>query len=86
MKLRPDCVSIFLLPPSIKVLEQRLKKRGTDNDEDIKSRLALAEFEISYSDVYKYNVVNDDLKIAVDKINEILEIELEAHNRVSNSI
>lgn len=81
MKLRPDCVPIFLLPPSIKELEKRLRKRDTDNEEDIKKRLALAEYEISFADMYKYNVVNDDLKIAVEKINNILDIELEAHNR-----
>lgn len=81
MKLRPDCVPIFLLPPSVSELEKRLRKRDTDNEEDIKKRLALAEYEISFADMYKYNVVNDDLKIAVEKINNILDIELEAHNR-----
>lgn len=81
MRLRPDCVPIFLLPPSFETLEKRLKKRDTNDYEDIQRRLELAKFELSYADVYKYNVVNDDLKIAVDKIEEILNIELEAHNR-----
>ena len=81
MRLRPDCVSIFLLPPSMEVLEKRLRGRQTDSEENIRRRLEVAEFEISYADVYKYNVVNDDLKVCVDKINEIIDIELEAHNR-----
>ena len=82
MRLCPDCVPIFLLPPSFEVLEQRLKGRETNDEEDIKRRLELAKLELSFADVYKYNVVNDDLDIAVDKINEILDMELEAHNRL----
>ena len=81
MHLCPDCVPIFLLPPSFEVLEKRLRKRETNDEEDIRNRLERAKFEMDYADIYKYNVVNDDLKVAVDKINEILNIELEAHNR-----
>lgn len=81
MRLRPDCVSIFLLPPSIEELKRRLVKRETNCDEDIKRRLELAEFELEYADLYKYKVVNDDLDIAVEKINDIIENELIAHNR-----
>ncbi len=81
MRLRPDCVPIFLLPPSMEVLRERLIKRQTNDEDDINRRLALAEFELSFADVYKYNVINDDLEIAVNKINEILDIELIAHNR-----
>ncbi len=85
MRLRPDCVSIFLLPPSLSVLEQRLRGRQTDSEECIRRRLEVAEFEISFADVYKYNVVNDDLQKAVKKVNAILEKELIIHNR-NNSI
>ena len=81
MKLMPECVPVFLLPPSLEVLEERLIKRHTDSMEDIKHRIELAKTELSLADVYKYNVVNDDLKKAVDKIEEILEKELLAHNR-----
>ena len=81
MRLRPDCVSVFLLPPSMEVLEKRLRGRQTNSEEDIQRRLDVAKFEISYADVYKYNIVNDDLKVCVDKINDILELELDAHNR-----
>ena len=81
MRLRPDCVPIFLLPPSFEVLKQRLEKRDTNNCEDIQRRLELAEFEIEYANLYKYNVVNDDLEKCVNTVNEILENELIAHNR-----
>ena len=63
------------------MLEERLIKRHTDSMEDIKHRIELAKTELSLADVYKYNVVNDDLEKAVDKIEEILEKELLAHNR-----
>ncbi len=81
MRLRPDCVPIFLLPPSLEVLRERLEKRATNDEEDIKRRLELAEFELEYADLYKYNVVNDDLEKCVNTINEILNNELIAHNR-----
>lgn len=81
MRLRPDCVSIFLLPPSMEELRRRLEKRNTDDEESIKNRLEHAEFEISFSSLYDYTLVNDDLQICVDKLNEILDNELISHNR-----
>ena len=81
MRLRPDCVSIFLLPPSFEELKRRLVKRENECNEDILRRLELAEFELEYASLYKYNVVNDDLDKAVSKINEIIDNELIAHNR-----
>jgi len=81
MRLRPDCVSIFLLPPSIEELRRRLEKRNTDDEDSIKSRLERAEFEIECAELYDYSIINDDLQIAVDKLNDILENELIAHNR-----
>ena len=81
MKMRPDCVSIFLLPPSMEVLESRLHRRETNDPEDIKRRLALAEYEIELSSLYKYKVVNDDLNDAVNKVSEIIDKELELRNK-----
>ena len=76
-----DCMGVIGNGASHEVLEERLIKRHTDSMEDIKHRIELAKTELSLADVYKYNVVNDDLKKAVDKIEEILEKELLAHNR-----
>ena len=81
MRLRPDCVPIFLLPPSFETLKERLIKRENECNDDVLRRLELAEFELEYADLYKYNVVNDDLDKAVNKINKIIETELIAHNR-----
>lgn len=71
----PDILSIFILPPSMEVLEHRLNKRGTEDSETIKKRLEQAEEEIKYKDRYKYNVVNAELEKAVDEITEILKRE-----------
>ena len=80
MKMCPDAVSIFLLPPSMEVLEHRLRKRETNSPDDIKNRIDIAESEIKIAPLYKYNVVKDSLEDAVDEINEIINKELEAQN------
>ena len=80
MKMCPDAVSIFLLPPSMEVLEHRLRKRETNSPDDIKNRIDIAESEIKIAPLYKYNVVNDSLEDAVDEINEIINKELDAQN------
>ena len=80
MKMCPDAVSIFLLPPSMEVLEHRLRKRETNSPDDIKNRIDIAESEIKIAPLYKYNVVNESLEDAVDEINEIINKELEAQN------
>ena len=80
MKMCPDAVSIFLLPPSMEVLEHRLRKRETNSPDDIKNRIDIAESEIKIAPLYKYNVVNDSLEDAVDEINAIINKELEAQN------
>lgn len=75
-ELYPECLSIFLLPPSIEELEKRLRGRDSDGDDIIKSRLDIAMVELSYKDKYDYQIVNDDLNECVDNINKILTAEL----------
>lgn len=57
-------LSIFIQPPSIEVLRQRLEGRGTDSPEVINDRIARAEFELSFADKFDHVVVNDDLQQA----------------------
>lgn len=57
-------LSLFIQPPSIEVLRQRLEGRGTDLPEVINDRIARAEFELSFADKFDYAVVNDDLQQA----------------------
>jgi guanylate kinase len=76
MNIRPDAITIFLLPPSIEVLQKRLEGRNTNDDEDVQRRLEIAHREIDMAPLYKYSVVNDDLDRCVNEINEIINNEL----------
>lgn len=80
MSQRPDTISIFLLPPSLEILRNRLKNRCTNDEDDINRRMAIAEKEIHMAASYKYRVVNDDLNECVAKINEIINNELLTKN------
>lgn len=81
MKMRPDCVSIFLMPPSLEVLENRLKERETNDEEDVRRRMELAKYEVELAPLYKYSVINDVLEDTVENINQIINNELEAQNK-----
>jgi guanylate kinase len=70
-----DVVRVFLLPPSIEQLEQRLRSRGTDSDEVIRRRMDRARAEISHWDAYDYVVINDDIESCFRKVRTILEAE-----------
>ena len=70
-----DVVRVFLLPPSIAELEQRLRARGTDSDEVIRARMDRARAEISHWDAYDYVVINDDIEACFEKVKMILEAE-----------
>ncbi len=74
-KLYPDAVSVFLTPPSMEVLEKRLRNRGSEDDEDVRRRLAIACDEIARIGEYDYVVINDDLMSAVDDIKTIILAE-----------
>ena len=66
--LLPEAVSIFILPPSIQVLQQRLQARGEDSEASIARRLAEAQREISQAHKYQYIIVNDDFEQAVSDL------------------
>ena len=65
-------LSIFIQPPSVEVLRERLIKRGTDSMEDIKARVDKAEFEISIGPQFDYTVINDDLETAVSEVHDLI--------------
>ncbi|RMJ02546.1 Guanylate kinase [Marinobacter litoralis] len=67
-RLVPECVSIFIVPPSAEVLRQRLVGRGTDAPEVIERRLDEAEAECSHAVEFDYLVVNDDFDVALDDL------------------
>ena len=70
-----DVVMIFIYPPSLEVLGERLKLRGTDSDEEINKRLKFAKIEMEKMKVYAYNICNDSLKDSYSDIRDILAKE-----------
>lgn len=74
-KLRGDIVSIFILPPSMKELKARLKRRAEDSDEVIEKRLENARVEIEQWREYNYVVINHDLNQAFDEVRAIVTAE-----------
>jgi guanylate kinase len=67
----PDCRSIFILPPSVEALEQRLRDRRTDSEAVIARRLRDSLSDLSHWDEFDYVVINDDLEQAVDELEGI---------------
>ncbi len=68
-----ECVAIFVRPPSLKVLQQRLKTRGTDSADTISVRLANAKKEMAQQDLYHHVIVNDQLPKAIKALISIIE-------------
>lgn len=68
-------VYIFLAPPSLSELKNRIVNRGTETDSDIKLRMTNAKKELSYIKDYDYLVVNDHLNSAINLVNEIINAE-----------
>ena len=71
----PDSVLIFLLPPSMDVLEKRLRARNLDDEETIQLRLKNAAEEIEYASRYDYVLINDDLEQTIFMTRKIIEAE-----------
>ena len=72
MERMPQCVSIFVLPPSFEELERRLRGRGTETEDKILKRLETAKGELAYADKYRYQVVNGgDLEAAYQELRSI---------------
>lgn len=71
----PEAVFVFVIPPSVEILEERLRGRGTETDEVIKQRLERAKAEFKYIDKYNYVLVNDTVSEAVCRLHSIIEAE-----------
>ncbi|MFV9876317.1 MAG: guanylate kinase [Rickettsiales endosymbiont of Dermacentor nuttalli] len=75
-KKEPDkVVSVFILPPSMKILEQRLRSRAQDVEEVLQERMSGASHEISNWVNYDYVIINDNIEESMKKVNSILEAE-----------
>lgn len=74
-RLCPDAVSVFIAPPSVKELERRLRKRGTETDEVIAERVSQAEREIRCASEYDYIIINGELEKAVLDVKSVINAE-----------
>ncbi len=74
-KAFPEGILVFILPPSLAELKERIVKRGKDSADTIKKRLSCAVRELGFADQYDYVIVNDQIEAATDKICHILEAE-----------
>lgn len=83
-KLYPDSVGIFLLPPSMEVLESRLRSRGTEDEDDVKKRLEIAQDEMRKSKMYDYFVINEDIDCASDDVLTIIRALDFSNKRMNN--
>ncbi|MBF5059494.1 guanylate kinase [Candidatus Neptunochlamydia vexilliferae] len=72
LREKTDALFIFVAPPSMKVLEERLKGRKTESPEMLKKRLDWAQYEMDQAKHYAYTVVNDDLETAYKELKNII--------------
>ena len=72
-KVYPDCLTIFLAPPSLEELERRLKNRGTENESKIKQRLFRAKEELGFQSSYDYIVENNCVEQCAQSIIDIFD-------------
>lgn len=71
----PDAISIFIMPPSFEELKHRIMLRGTESVQDIEKRMAKTYAEVCNAKDYEYVVTNDDISVAVHKIQCIIAAE-----------
>ena len=85
-EMYPESVAIFLMPPSMDELENRLRSRGTESEEDIRRRMQIARDEIKKSVDYDFVVFNDDLDSASDNVLAIIKALDFTYKRMKNYI
>ena len=74
-RIYPECVGIFILPPSTEELERRMRARGQDSDAVIRRRLENARDELSHSGEFEYRIINKDFDTARRELAEIIRKE-----------
>lgn len=79
----PDAVFIFLTPPDLNELQERLVGRGTDSEEVIAKRIERAREEIALMSEYDYAIINDEVPLAAERVKRVIEAE---HFRVDRVI
>lgn len=77
-------VSIFLLPPSLEAMVERLRTRGTEGEEALRARVEEAVREVARARHYQYVLVNEDLEETIDLFEHILRAEEQRRSRIAN--
>jgi guanylate kinase len=77
-----DSFLIFIRPPSIEVLESRLRNRKTEDEETFKRRMARVTMELGMASQFDCQVINDDLQTAIDEVNGLILARTSQHQRV----
>ncbi len=85
-KLIPEAVSIFLVPPSLQVLWDRLNGRGTESAEAVEERFEIAKEELSRANEYDYVVVNDNLQQCVEDVCSIINTESSRYEKMRSFV
>ncbi len=75
VKNKYNAVFIFILPPSLEILKKRVMDRGSETKESLNIRMLEAKKEINFIEKYDYYVINDDLQIAANKVESIIDAE-----------
>jgi guanylate kinase len=83
---RVDATTVFMMPPSFEVLEQRLRGRSKDTEEAIQCRLGVARDEVAAFADYDYVVINDELTTAVDRLRSIILAERSRLRRMRDRV
>lgn len=71
----PECISVFIMPPTAEELASRLKKRNTDGENQVAMRLKESQKEIEASEEYDYMIINEELDEAIEELKEIIKVE-----------
>lgn len=86
MQKCPNAMSIFLIPPSLEVLEARLRKRGTEAENELKKRLARVSDEVKEAQRYDYILINDDILTTVINAKSIIKATELKGNRQTQAV
>jgi len=83
---KPDALGVFVLPPSVSILSQRLRDRSKDTEDEIAKRLKTASYEVGEFAQYEYVVVNDELEDAVSRLGAIVMAERARVQRMRDKV
>jgi len=79
----PESISVFVMPPSLEELENRLRRRKTDAESQVAIRLRESKQEVAASDEYDFLVVNNKLDEAVEEVKQVIEKERENRKKIN---